>query len=116
MVAGVESSVEVDQSGSAKGVSALELHLLGQFAALRDGRRLPLPSLRKVRALLACLALSPRAVTRGLDEPERQRVLSVDESVRLDLSGDSVDVLSIDRPFEPGIGKLGQIALQALAT
>ena len=143
MVAGVESSAEPDRLGSDKGVPALELRLLGQFAVHRGGQSLALPASRKVRALIAYLSLSPRAVTRAhlcellwdvpqdrrgelrwclskarrvLDEPDRQRIQSVDEALRLDLSDDSVDVLSIDRAFQPGISRLDQTALQALST
>jgi len=142
VVASVESSAGSNQSGSSEGWRpALELRLLGQFAVHRGDKSLPLPASRKVRALIAYLALSPRAVTRAhlcellwdvpqdprgelrwclskarsvLDDPDRQRIQSVDEALRLDLSGDSVDVLSIDRAFQPGIATLDQAALQAL--
>ena len=144
VVEGVESSVDADAPGSRQGVPVLELRLLGQFAVRRGGRALPLPASRKVRALIAYLALSARPVTRShlcellwdvpndprgelrwclsktrgvLDEPERRRVLSLDESVRLDLSdGFSVDALSIDQALRRGIGNLDRTALQALST
>ena len=143
MVAGVESSVDADAPGGRKDAPGLELRLLGQFAVYRGGRGLPLPASRKVRALIAYLALSPRPVTRSqlcellwdvphdprgelrwclskargvLDEPQRRRIVSVDEAVRLDPSdGVFVDALSIDHALRPGVGSLDRAALQALS-
>ena len=40
------------------------LLLLGPLQVIRDGGPLPLPNSRKVRALLAYLAMAPRPVTR----------------------------------------------------
>jgi DNA-binding SARP family transcriptional activator/TolB-like protein len=142
VVASVESFAGSKRSDSNKRVPAVEVRLLGQFAVHRGDRDLPLPSSRKVRALIAYLALSPRAVTRAhlcellwdvpqdprgelrwclskarsvLDESGVQRIQSVDEAVQLDLSGDFVDVLAINRAFQPGISKLDQAALNGLS-
>src|SRR5262245_46629884 len=92
----------------------LALQLLGPVAVLRQGRPQPLPASRKLRALLAYLALAstasrrdqlcellwpvpddPRAELRGalsklrplLDSPERPRLLAEGDAVRLDLDG-----------------------------
>ena len=46
------------------GQSADRVLLLGAFQIIRNGAPLPLPRSRKVRALLAYLAMAPRPVTR----------------------------------------------------
>ena len=144
MVAHVESSVQATAADGSPTAPALELRLLGPLCVLRGGQVVALPSSRKVRALIAYLALATRAVPRShlcellwdvphdprgelrwclskargvLDEPGRRRIESVDEAVRLDLSDDvSVDVLAIDRALQPGVGRLDAPALQALST
>src|SRR6516165_5634478 len=45
-------------------VSADRLLLLGPLQVIRSGAQLPLPPSRKVRALLAYLAMAPRPVSR----------------------------------------------------
>ena len=45
-------------------MSGLEIRLLGNMEILRDGVVLAMPPSRKTRALLAYLALTPRAVRR----------------------------------------------------
>ena len=42
----------------------IQLRMLGTLAVSQDGRALALPASRKARALLAYLALTPRAVSR----------------------------------------------------
>ncbi len=142
MVDSVESTVESGMPGSV--MPALELRLLGPFAVRRAGQAVPLPASRKVRALIAYLALSSRPVSRShlcellwdvpndprgelrwclskarsfLDEPQRRRIESVDEAVRLDVSDGSLDVdaRSIDQALRPGIDQLDRAALQALS-
>ena len=49
--------------------SADHVLLLGAFQIIRNGAPLPLPRSRKARALLAYLAMAPRAVTRMLQMP-----------------------------------------------
>ena len=60
MVAGVESGVE-----SAPGGAVLQLQLLGPFVLRRGAQPLELPPSRKVRGLLAYLALASHEVARS---------------------------------------------------
>ena len=136
MEAGVEMSVD---SSDAR----LELRLLGPLAIRRDGVALALPASRKVRALLAYLALAPRAVTRGhlcellwdvpndprgelrwclskirglLDEAEHHRVVTRDDAVALDLSGGFVDAIEVARAVDARIDALPVPRQRALST
>ncbi|HWB46702.1 MAG TPA: BTAD domain-containing putative transcriptional regulator [Hyphomicrobiaceae bacterium] len=104
--------------------------MLGNFRVSRDGRDVTLPASRKVRALLAYLALAPRGVTRGrlcellwevpndprgelrwclsklrgiLDEPDRKRVQTRGNAIGLDLSDCFVDAVEIGRLTQEGI-------------
>ncbi|TAH50653.1 MAG: transcriptional regulator, partial [Betaproteobacteria bacterium] len=43
----------------------MHIRLLGPLSVRRDGAELALPASRKVRALIAYLALAPRAVSRS---------------------------------------------------
>jgi DNA-binding SARP family transcriptional activator/Flp pilus assembly protein TadD len=103
---------------------SLEVRLLGPLAIRRRGAALALPASRKVRALLAYLALAPHAVARGhlcellwdvpndprgelrwclskirglVDEPGRRRVQTEADTVSLDLAGCSVDAVEVAR-------------------
>src|SRR6185295_20046815 len=60
----VESHVESDRAGH-HGAAALRLQLLGPMAIHRGGAALALPPSRKVRGLIAYLALAPHAVSRS---------------------------------------------------
>src|SRR5579863_7071924 len=106
--------------GSIVGAS-VEIRILGPTAVVWNGCAVPIPRSRKVRALLAYLALSPRAVSRsqlcavlwdvpndprgelrwclsklrGLLDHERRRVVTVDDQVCLDLGDAQVDVVDI---------------------
>jgi DNA-binding SARP family transcriptional activator/TolB-like protein/Tfp pilus assembly protein PilF len=109
---------------------ALVIRLLGPASVRRGEVEVPLPRSRKVRALLAYLALSPQAVSRTrlcdlfwdvpndprgelrwslsklrgiLDEPSRARVTTAGDLVTLDLSGVTVDALEIDRGLQDGL-------------
>src|SRR3954466_13749546 len=111
----------------------LEIHMLGPLRMSRGGRSLALPSSRKVRALLAYLALAPKPVARGplcellwdvpndprgelrwclskirglLDDRGCRRVLTHGDTVQLDLSQCPVDVLHVLRAVEAGIETL----------
>jgi DNA-binding SARP family transcriptional activator/tetratricopeptide (TPR) repeat protein len=102
--------------------SGMWIRMLGPLTVRRNGTALPLPASRKVRALLAYLALAPQPVGRSrlcellwdvpndprgelrwclsklrsvLDEPDRRRVHACDDMVSLDLHGCFVDVLEI---------------------
>jgi len=99
----------------------LSVRLLGAASVIRDGAVVALPKSRKVRALFAYLALSPRPVLRSrlcdllwdvpndprgelrwclsklravLDEP-RRRVVTEGDTVMLDLSDCRVDALEV---------------------
>lgn len=120
----------------------LRVQLLGPLSIYRQGVALPLPASRKVRAVIAYLALAPRAVGRGqlcellwdvpndprgelrwclskmrsvLDEPDRRRVERRGDGVALDLSDCFVDVLEIGRAQQQGIDRLAPERLRALA-
>ena len=117
--------------------------MLGPLTISRDGVALKLPSSRKVRALIAYLALAPRALTRAhlcellgdipndprgelrwclskartvLDEPGRQRIETAGDSVALDLAGCFVDVVEITHATQTALGKLDPERLRALST
>ena len=110
---------------------ALVVRVLGQAAVSRNGVAVALPRSRKVRALLAFLALSPGPVSRSrlcdllwdvpndprgelrwclsklravLDDPDRRRVVTGSHDlVALDVSDCSVDALEVDRAVQAGI-------------
>jgi len=108
-------------------VGSLEIRMLGPLLLQREGADVPLPKSRKVRALLAYLALEARPVPRSrlcellwdvpsdprgelrwcltkirslIDEPNRQRVISVADSVSLDLTGCFLDAIETDRAID----------------
>ena len=138
MVAGVESAVESDRSGS------IDVRMLGPMTISRDGVALALPSSRKVRALFAYLALAPRAVARSqlcellwdvpndprgelrwclskirglVDERDgRRRVYTPEDTIGLDLSDCDVDAIAIARAAEAGIQTLAPTRQRALST
>ena len=64
--AGVETSMETAAGSGRDGQkAALDIRLLGPLRVVRDGQALALPASRKVRALIAYLAMAPSAVTRA---------------------------------------------------
>ncbi|HEY0463500.1 MAG TPA: hypothetical protein VGC79_04795 [Polyangiaceae bacterium] len=112
--------------------SGLSLRILGPGGVARNGLPVPLPRSRKVRALLAFLALAPSAVSRSrlcdllwnvpndprgelrwclsklrsvLDDSDRQRVVTNGDSIALDLSDCRVDALEIGRIVGAGLGQ-----------
>jgi len=120
----------------------LEIHMLGPLQVSRGGRPLALPASRKVRALLAYVALAQKPVARGplcellwdvpndprgelrwclskirglLDDGAYRRVLTRGDTVQLDLSQCLVDVLEVLRATEAGIETLPPERLGALA-
>lgn len=134
MVAGVEAVVES---------SPLQLQLLGAFELRRAGLALVLPPSRKLRALLAYLALAPTELARSslsellwelpndprgelrwclsklrglVDEPGRARVRTHDDRVRLDLSDCAVDALQVGQALQGGVATLPAARLRELAT
>ena len=133
MVGSVENSVESMGTESANREYMLDIRLLGTLTITRQGKPLRLPASRKVRALIAYLALAPRAVTRSqlcellweipndprgelrwclskiralVDEPRRRRVQTEENTVRLDLDDCRVDAIEIARAIEAGIDGL----------
>src|SRR5262249_53192576 len=119
---------------------ALRIRVLGPVAVTRRGIPVPLPRSRKVRALLAYLALSRGPVSRSrlcdllwdvpndprgelrwclsklrgvLDDEGRRRVVTGGpDQIELDLSDCAVDAVELARALEPGVGA---IALERLA-
>src|SRR3712207_4799578 len=57
--------VESEPPGPGESAPPLEIRLLGPLTVLRAGVPLTLPASRKVRALLAYLALAPQPAQRG---------------------------------------------------
>jgi DNA-binding SARP family transcriptional activator len=137
--AGVEKTVESGRRGSG---APLTLCALGPMSLSRGGVALKLPSSRKVRALLAYLALARQAVgrsqlcellwdvpndprgelrwslskVRGLvDEPGRKRVDTQGNAIRLDLADCFVDAIEVERAAQQGIATLDPPRLRALA-
>jgi DNA-binding SARP family transcriptional activator/TolB-like protein/uncharacterized protein YukE len=125
-----------------RGGAPLEIHMLGPLQLSRRGRPVALPPSRKVRALLAYLALAAKPVARGplcellwdvpndprgelrwclskirglLDDRACQRVHTHGDTVHLDLSQCLVDVLDVLRATEAGIETLSPERLKALA-
>jgi DNA-binding SARP family transcriptional activator/TolB-like protein len=127
-VGSVETSVELFPPAESRGCSALvDVRMLGPLTIRRHEAVLPLPASRKVRALLAYLALAPHAVARArlcellwdvpndprgelrwclskirklVDEPERRRVDTRADTVTLDLSDCFVDAIEVVRAAE----------------
>jgi DNA-binding SARP family transcriptional activator/tetratricopeptide (TPR) repeat protein len=126
------------------GESAPGLHvrLLGPVGVSRGGAARALPSSRKLRALLAYLALEPAPVSRSrlcdllwdvpndprgelrwylsklrnlLDDEDRSRVVASERDlIALDLSDCSVDALEIDTAVDAGIAAMTSDDLRAL--
>jgi DNA-binding SARP family transcriptional activator len=132
--------VESNGPRSAEGCR-LRIRLLGSLEIRRDGVALALPASRKVRALLAYLALAPREVSRTqicqllwdvpndprgelrwclskirrlVDEAGRQRVLAREDAVRMDLADCFVDAIEVQRAMKEGAGQLGAAEAAAL--
>lgn len=119
------------------------MQLLGPMALRRDGRAIALPTSRKVRGLLAYLALASHAVARShlcellwdvpndprgelrwclskvrsvLDAPDAaSRVVTDGDGVRLDLAGCSMDALQVHHAMQGGIATLEVEPLRALS-
>jgi tetratricopeptide (TPR) repeat protein len=104
--------------------------MLGTLSVSQDGRALELPASRKVRALLAYLALAPRATSRHrlcrllwdtAIDPRGElrwslsklrgvlgatRITSRDDSIRLELADTFVDAFEVQCAAQSGIGTL----------
>ncbi|MET0744234.1 MAG: tetratricopeptide repeat protein [Microvirga sp.] len=122
-------NVESDAPARGEAIPGLSLRLFGPLAVTRDGIPVSLPPSRKVRALLAYLALAPRPVMRSrlcellwdrpsdprgelrwclsklrriLDEPERRRVQADADAIALDLSDCRVDAVEVEAALRDG--------------
>ena len=117
---------------------ALQLRMLGTLSVSQQGRVLELPASRKVRALLAYLALAPRATSRprlcsllwdSATDPRGElrwalsrlrsvlgatRIVTRDGSVQLELDGACVDALEIQRAARAGIDTLAPERVRTL--
>ena len=141
MVAGVEISVEAESSTPAASASALEIRTLGPLRVSRGGVLSALPASRKVRGLIAYLALASRPQTRAhlcellgdipndpraelrwclskaravLDAPGQRTIATQGDTVRLELAGSFVDAIEIEAAMRSGIATLGAERLHAL--
>ena len=121
----------------------LELRLLGPLQVSRGGVPLPLPPSRKVRALLAYLAVARGPVSREklcdllwdgpsdprgelrwclsrlrsmLDTNDRRRVSAVDDRISVDLDGCDVDALRLLEAVRGGVDRLGLQELLTIAS
>ena len=142
MGAVVESRVESDRETAQPTVAGLHLQFFGPMTIRRGSADLALPPSRKVRGLIAYLALSSHAVARHhlcellwdlpndprgelrwclskargvLDEPGRTRVLADGETVRLDLNDCTVDAAEVRRATQQGVATLEPERLRALS-
>ncbi|MCL5779036.1 hypothetical protein M1105_18885 [Limibaculum sp. FT325] len=131
----METQVPIGESKA-----GLAIRMMGALCVVRDGSAVELPASRKLRALLAYLALAERPVGRSrlcelmgdvpndprrelrwylsklrsvLDGPERPRVLAEDDLISLDLAGAWVDVIEIGRTVP---GRLGPASVGELLT
>jgi DNA-binding SARP family transcriptional activator/TolB-like protein/Flp pilus assembly protein TadD len=143
VVAGVEKTVESIGPDPSGGRFDVHLRMLGQLTMTRAGVPLALPPSRKIRALIAYLALAPNAVTRSelcellwdvpndprgelrwclskirglLDEPSRPRVQARGETIRLDLADCFVDVIEISKVIQSGIETVAAEQLRSLCS
>jgi DNA-binding SARP family transcriptional activator len=138
----VEKRVESISISPNDAASGLAVRMLGPFTLARGGRPLSQTPSRKVRALFAYLALAPHPVGRSrlcellweipndprgelrwhlsklrslLDDPGRQRVMTTDDRVFLDLSDCPVDALGVSTAMQNGTASLDLSRLRALA-
>ncbi len=141
MGSGVEKNVEKAELARS-GAAGLELRLLGPLTIRRQDVDLALPASRKARALLAYLSLSPHPVARTqlcellwdvpndprgelrwclsklrgiVDAPNRPRLESRGDSIRLDLSDCFVDAAEIARATQAGLEQQSPEHLRQLA-
>ncbi len=138
----METHVESARSGADGRKAGLAVRLLGPLATVRDGATIELPQSRKLRALLAYLALAPHPVGRSrlcellwdvpndprgelrwclsklrgvLDEPDRRRVETQGDTVSLRLEDDFVDATAVASAVAEDIATIGVQRLEALA-
>ncbi|MEY2934891.1 MAG: hypothetical protein RL033_5640, partial [Pseudomonadota bacterium] len=143
METSVENPAEAHTGSPPLAPCPLTLHFLGPLSVRRGGQPMALPRSRKVRVLLAFLALEARPVLRSrlcdllwdvpndprgelrwclsklrsvLDDAERRRVLAPDrDSITLDLSDSHVDALELESVVRSGLEQLTREALGELS-
>jgi DNA-binding SARP family transcriptional activator/TolB-like protein len=141
VAAGVGATVESRPVSESEG--GLRIGLLGSFAVQRGGKPLALPASRKLRGLLAYLALAPHPPGRSrlcellweegasdprgelrwclsrlrslLDSPARRRVQTGDDVVWLALDDCFVDVFEVERATADGLEALAPGRLREIA-
>jgi DNA-binding SARP family transcriptional activator len=138
---GVVASVEMTMESDQEGRKGLHVRLLGPMTISREGMALTLPASRKVRAIIAYLTLAGRPVARShlcellwdlpndpraelrwclskvrrvFDDPDRHRLDTYGDAVRLDLADCFVDVMQIAHIMREGIVKLALERLCAM--
>jgi DNA-binding SARP family transcriptional activator/TolB-like protein len=142
VVKGVEMPVDSARTGQAQDIPSVEVRMLGPLTIGRHGVSRALPASRKVRGLFAYLALAPHAVQRSqlcellwdvpndprgelrwclskirglVDEPDRRRIDTQADTVRLDLTDCFVDAIEIARAVQ-NIETIGLERLRSFAT
>lgn len=135
--------METDHPGVVFSAGELELRLLGPMRLTRHGVAVPLPPSRKVRALLAYLAMTPGSVPRErlcdlfwevpsdprgelrwslsklrllMDTNVRRRVIATGDRISLDLDGCDVDALKLVEARRRGVGNLDLPDLRTIST
>ncbi len=138
----METYVESTRSCRNDTAGVLSVRLLGKLTIVRDGTSVKLPSSRKLRALLAYLALAPHPVGRSrlcellwdvpndprgelrwclsklrsaLDGPDLRRVVTDSDTVALRFADMSVDAVEAAAAVAEGIDSLGIEQLRALS-
>lgn len=137
----VGMAVETKRERTRLKAPAVEIRLLGGVAVRRGGVELPLPASRKVRALLAYLAVAPAPVARSrlcellwdvpndpraelrwslsklrgvLDDRQQRRIRTDGDTVALDLTDCRVDAAEVARTMRTGIDRLDLAQLRSL--
>ncbi|TWH23865.1 MULTISPECIES: BTAD domain-containing putative transcriptional regulator [unclassified Aminobacter] len=140
MVASVVLRMETSLT-DARSPAILKISMFGQLSVQRDGSVLSLPPSRKVRALMAYLALATRPVGRSrlcellgdipndpkgelrwclsklrtiLNEPDHPRLSARDDMVFLDTQHCDIDAVRIEKALSARIENVGREELQSL--
>jgi DNA-binding SARP family transcriptional activator len=123
--------------------ASLVVRMFGPLSVMRDGIAVELPPSRKVRALLAYLALAAHPVSRSrlcellgdvpndprgelrwclsklravLDEPGRNRLSARNELISLDLVGCTVDAREVEAAMRDDITSIGRARIDELCS
>lgn len=139
----MEIHVETEVTAPAPAHDGVQIRMLGPLSVKRAGLQLELPSSRKVRGLLAYLAMAQHPVGRPrlcellwdipndprgelrwclsklrnlLDEPQRRRIDTSGDLVSLDLEGCDVDAAQVSTALAEGLETLTVSRLRSLCT